>query len=265
MLTAVEPAAEPAVERGRRQRRGPFGSWTFRRLGGSLAAAVLAGLLVGSATFAASRAGGPLYDARLAFEEMTLPTDPEARLEAELAQAQSRLAEIVEAAGRRDSGAVDAAAAAYAQSLDALSSASGGPADRALEAIEFHRTILLQLVGTAPVQALGGLENALERSSGVIAKLGAAGTGAEPGAGGAGGNGGSSSGAGGGSNAGGGNGGSNAGGGDAKTPPPHRTPAPGKTPEPANTTAPDKSPAPDKGAGSESSPTPAPSEKPGRP
>ena len=67
---------------------------------------MLAGLLIGSTAFAASRAGGPLYDVRLALEEATLPADPGARLEAELAMAQGRLAEIVEAAARDDGPAV---------------------------------------------------------------------------------------------------------------------------------------------------------------
>ena len=226
-----------------RGRRGLFASWTARRLGASMAAAVLAGLLVGSATFAASRAGGPLYDARLSFEALTLPADPEARLEAELAQAQTRLAELVEAAGRGDQGAVRAALAGYERSLDDLSATTGGPANRAREAVEFHRTVLLRLMDTAPPQALSGLENALARSSGVIEKLGVAGGGSGAGSGSDPGSGGS---AGGGNDGGGNAGGGNDGGKPDRTPGPARTQAPDPTPKPPKSHKPNpgRTPAP---------------------
>jgi hypothetical protein len=175
----------PEGARAARRWHGPFSAWSARRVAASLSAAVLAGLLVGSTAFATSRAGGPLYEARLAFETLTMPTDPEARLEAELAQAQARLADVVEAAGHGDDGGIAAALAAYGRSLDDLEALSGDPADRAMEAIQFHRTVLLRLAGTVPEQALVGLENALERSSAVIDKLGEAG-GAGPGEAGAG-------------------------------------------------------------------------------
>ncbi len=99
-------------------RRGPFAAWGGRRVGVALAFALIAGLTIGSSAFAASRAGGPLYDTRLALEELTLPTDPTARLEAELARAQSRVADIVDAASRGDDGAVEAAARAYGSIAD---------------------------------------------------------------------------------------------------------------------------------------------------
>jgi hypothetical protein len=207
-----------------------------------MAAAVLAGLLVGSATFAASRAGGPLYDARLTFEALTLPADPEARLEAELAQAQTRLAELVEAAGRGDQGAVQAALAGYGRSLDDLAATTGGPANRALEAVEFHRAVLLHLKDTVPQQALVGLENALTRSSGVIEKLGAAGGG--------------SSGAGGASGAGsGGNAGTGGNAGSGNSDPGNK---PDRTPGPARTAAPDPTPKPPKSPNPNAAKTPAP-------
>ncbi len=165
----------PAGARAARRWRGPFATWGARRVAASLTAAVLAGLLVGSTAFAASRAGGPLYEARLSFEALTLPSDPDARLEAELAQAQSRLAELVDASERDDEGAIVAAVAAYERSLGDLEALTGDPADRAMEAVEFHRTVLLRLLATVPAPALSGLENALEHSSGVIDRLDAAG------------------------------------------------------------------------------------------
>jgi len=72
--------ARPAVARRR-----PFRGWGPRRVGGAFAAAALAGLMIGSSVFAASRAGGPLYQSRLALESLTLPGDPAARVAAQLA------------------------------------------------------------------------------------------------------------------------------------------------------------------------------------
>ena len=157
-------------------RRLPFTRWSVRRLGASLAAAVLAGLLLGTTAFAGSRAGGPLYDVRLAFEEATLPADPDARLEAELALAQTRLAEAAEAAARGDDGAMAAALGAYGSAIGDLESVEGGPAGRALEAVESHRTVLLGLSERLPEAASDGIARALDRSSQVIERLQAAGT-----------------------------------------------------------------------------------------
>jgi hypothetical protein len=152
-------------------RRVPFSAWTSRRVGTSVAAAVVAGLLIGSTAFASSRAGGPLYDARLALEDMTLPSDPTARLEAEIAQAQGRVADLADAVSRGDEPAVDAAASAYSRTLDDLDVNGGVPADRALAAVQFHRGVLLELLSTAPSQALGGIEEALDHSTAVINRL----------------------------------------------------------------------------------------------
>ena len=216
-------AAPPA----RRTRRGPFAAWSGRRVGTSMAAAVLAGLMVGSAAFATTRAGGPLYEARLAFEAMTLPAAPGARLDAELVQAQTRLSELVDAVGRGDQGAIVAALGAYDRSLDDLAGATGGPADRALEAVAFHRAVLLGLLDRVPAQARDGLENALQRSGGVIDTLAAAGTGGN--------------GPGGASNPGSG-GTSNPGSGGENPNKPDRTPGPARTQPPEATPRPTKPP-----------------------
>jgi len=181
-------------------RRVPFSAWSSRRAGASVAAAVVAGLLVGSTAFASLRAGGPLYDARLALEDMTLPSDPTARLEAEIAQAQGRVADLADAVSRGDEPAVDAAARAYSRTLDDLDVNRGVPADRALAAVQFHRGVLLELLSTAPTQALGGIEEALDHSTAVINRLDDAAGGPTTGAPGG---------------AGGGNAGGNAGGGNA--------------------------------------------------
>jgi hypothetical protein len=158
-----------------RRRSGPFAAWGPRRFGVSFAAAVLAGLLVGTTAFATSRAGGPLYAARVAFEELTLPTDPLARLEAELALAQVRLGEITDSVARHDPGAVSASVQAYLSALDGLDESTGGPADRALTAVAYHLTVLNDLLSRVPDSARSGLENAIARSGAVIERLDEAG------------------------------------------------------------------------------------------
>ena len=267
----------PSPYRGTAPSRGLFGGWSSRRLGASFAAAMLAGLMLGTSAFASSRAGGPLYDTRLSLEQLTLPSDPQARLEAELGLAQVRLAEVVEANARNDAGAIAAAVKGYLATLDDLDESVGGPADRALDAIQDHRTVLLGVLGHVPEQAQAGIENALAQSSKVIERLdaaatptagptggtsgpggngGAAGGGAGNGngngngngAGGGNGNGGAGAGAGG---AGAGAGGAGAGNGGDPDPTPKvtRTPKPAKTPAP-KPDRPDRPtpPVPDKGS-----------------
>jgi hypothetical protein len=154
-----------------RTRRGLFAGWGVRRLGGTLAAAVMAGLLVGSSVFAASRAGGPLYGARLVVEDVTLPADPEARLEAELAHSQTRLAEAVDASARGDQGALDASLDAYGRSIAALGSETGTGAERALAAVRVHRAVLESVLDSAPAAAVAGLDQAIARSDVLIGRL----------------------------------------------------------------------------------------------
>ena len=152
-------------------RRPAFAAWSGRRVGASVVAAVVAGLLIGSSAFASSRAGGPLYDARLTLEQLTLPADPTARLEAEIAQAQGRVADLADAVSRGDEPAVDAAARAYARTIDDLDVTGGQASERALSAVRFHRNVLLELLSTAPTQALTGIEEALDHSTAVIDRL----------------------------------------------------------------------------------------------
>ncbi len=223
---AVVPSAAQAPLADR-PRRLPFARWGLRRLSGALSAAVLAGLLIGTSAFATSRAGGPFYETRLALEELTLPSDAASRVEAEIAMAQTRLAEIVEASSRDDQRALSAALAAYEHTIGILGATTGGPATRAEEAVASHRAVLERVAGMVPEQARGGLDHALSASDTAIDRLSAAGDG-KPGAGGSG-------------------GGSSGPGnvkGDAATPSPEPTPAatptqkPGRTPAPKPTKAP---------------------------
>ena len=139
--------------------------------GGALAAAVLAGLMVGSSAFAASRAGGPLYDTRLSLEALTLPGDPSTRLDAELARAQTRIAEIAEAASRGDDGAVNAAVRAYASTLADLDAETGTSAGRARDAVLLHQAVLRDLLLRVPTQAQAGIERAISNSTVAIDHL----------------------------------------------------------------------------------------------
>ena len=154
-----------------RRWRLPFADWSGRRLASAASAAVFAGLLLGSSAFAASRAGGPLYDVRVAMEDATLPSDPAARLQAQIANAQVRLAEAYDAEVRGDQGALAAALRAYTQEAGALAATTGPSADQALAAIRQHRDVLLSLIGRAPAAALPGLDQALSSSDQAIERL----------------------------------------------------------------------------------------------
>jgi hypothetical protein len=169
----VLPAPGPAASAGDRPL---FRGWGARRVGASFAAAILAGLLVGGSVFAGSRPGGPLYEARLGLEELALPANAQARVEAELALAQGRLADIVDSVARDDQRAIAAAVAAYVATLDELGESTGGPADRALAAIRAHQAVLERVLGQVPEQARSGIQNALTQSGRVIDRLDAAAT-----------------------------------------------------------------------------------------
>ena len=132
---------------------------------------MLAGLMVGSSAFAASRAGGPLYDSRLSLEALTLPSDPSTRLDAELARAQTRIAEIAEAASRGDDGAVNAAVRAYASTLTDLDAETGTSAGRARDAVLLHQAVLRDLLLRVPTQAQAGIERAISNSTVAIDHL----------------------------------------------------------------------------------------------
>ncbi len=237
-----------------RRWRLPFASWSARRVAVAAVAAVFAGLMVGSSVFAASRAGGPLYDTRIALENAMLPSDPAARLQAEIAAAQTRLAEAYDAEARGDQGALNAALHAYSQEAGTLAAATGPAASQALAAMEQHRAVLLSLVARAPSAAQPGLDRALSSSDQAIERLTIAnetqngnGNGAT--------NGGNGNGVPGNGN---GNGATNGGNGNgnssaatpgpaaapASTSQPGHTPKPAHTPNPASSSAPGNAPAP---------------------
>jgi len=171
----TDPVALPGIERA--ARRLPFRGWTTGRLAGALAAAALTGLVLGGSVFASSRAGGPLYDARVWLESVTLPADPGARLEAEIARAQTRLAEAAAADAAGDGPAVVAALGAYSRIVDQTLAEGGAAVDgaeRAALAFRGHQSVLSALQATLQQgsAAADALANALDRSSRAIDRLG---------------------------------------------------------------------------------------------
>jgi hypothetical protein len=144
------------------------------RRGGALLLAAGLALGVAGGALAASQAGGPLYDARVWLEMVTLPSNPSDRADAELARLESRLVELMTAARSGDQSAVAAALVAYQQIADeAVASAAGDVA--ALERIRFalgqHVAILEGVAATAPDRAREAIEANIARA---IAHNGAA-------------------------------------------------------------------------------------------
>jgi hypothetical protein len=163
------PATRPRVARRRTQRRG--------RIVPALLAAALALLALAGGALAA-RPGGPLYEARLALEELLLPPGGDARAAADLGRLEDRLGELVSAASSGDGNGVAAALAAYRELLDETSSAAGASdvRDAALEAaIAHHLDVLNELLTRVPEQARSGIEQAIERSGKAVEKIHAGG------------------------------------------------------------------------------------------
>jgi hypothetical protein len=145
-------------------RAGFFGGW--RRATVALAAASLAGLLLGGTAFATSRAGAPLYGVRIWLEAATLPVDHDARAAAELSRLQSRLGDVADAAARGDGSAVSAALAEYRASVESALATAGEEHDL-LARLEIelmrHRVVLASLLGFVPSNAQDAIQQVLDR------------------------------------------------------------------------------------------------------
>ena len=187
-------------------RRRLVGGW--RRTAIALLAASLACLSLAGGVFAASRAGGPLYQARIWLETATLPTEPTARADAEMARLQTRLDEARDAASRGDGSAVSAALAAYQATVDEALTTAGENHD-VLARLEIeltrHQVVLETLQATLPANAADAIRQVLDRESHALDVIRQLGPAANPGNGSGGGNGGAGNGDG-------GNGGNGAGG-----------------------------------------------------
>jgi len=212
------------------------------RLGTALLAAALTlGLAVGGVS--AAQPGGPLYGQRLWIEQAMLPASGEARVDAQSARLDERLAEARAAADRGDTNAIGAALGAYASILGELETqaiADPAVADEIGDDIERHLAVLTALLGEVPAQARGAIEHALDRSDAAIDHIDRAGSGrpSEPGA------------------PGGGNNGVGV--------PGDPGAKPDKTTEPAAQPTPKAEPKPDKTPKPAKTPDPAPTPKPGR-
>ena len=138
------------------------------------AAAVLAACLVvgiGAGSVAASQAGGPLYGPRMWIEEATLPSDPMARANAQIARLDARLQEVRVASGSGNVGAAEAALEAYAvimADLDAQAAANGAIAAMVDDDMARRQVVLMGLLDEVPAQAQDAIQHALQQGANAI-------------------------------------------------------------------------------------------------
>jgi hypothetical protein len=191
MAAPIAAISGPAARRGLLVRFGLSGGGTAARshrsrLLPALLAASLAILLLGGVAYAGSRAGGPLYPARIWLEDATLPSDPTARVDAELGHLQARLDDAASAAASGNAGAVQAALDAYQATVDqAASSADGNVALATHLGLVLGRQeeVLSALVGKLPPKAAAAIQRAIDRTEQKIQQVQGAGPGAQPGSG----------------------------------------------------------------------------------
>jgi hypothetical protein len=160
-LIPVVEAPQP-VQTGRWVRRG-------------VAVLLAAGLLLGGAVaVSAAPPDSPLYDARIALENLTLPAAASARAEARVAALQERIKEAKGAANGNNAKAVAAALKAYRASVkDALKEAGDDPAALAAlyAALGLH-VEALQTIDAANVgDAKSAIDNALEDSQNAVTEI----------------------------------------------------------------------------------------------
>jgi Domain of unknown function (DUF5667) len=146
-------------------------------LGPGLLAAALLVLLVGAGGVVASAPGGPLYGVRLWAEQMTLPAQPAARVDAQLNRLDERLGEAEVAAEAGNGDAVAAALEAYRSEMeDAVDAAATDPGTKAEVAarLETHRAVLAALAARLPERAAEAIiANLVRTESKILEALGA--------------------------------------------------------------------------------------------
>ena len=165
--------------------RGAFAGFGGRRAVLAFVTASLVLFALAGGAFAASRAGGPLYGTRLNLETLTLPSEANARTDAQIARLQARLDEASDGAIHGNGAAVTAALDAYRQILDEALAAAGDDVDRDLRLeleLERHRVVLTALVGELPDGAAEAIQRVLDRQAGTIDAIKARGRPADPGA-----------------------------------------------------------------------------------
>lgn len=166
---AAERARDSVLAAARSRRAGAGGAF-FSRGNRLAAAALLAAVLVVGLTGVtlAAAPGSAFYGIRLWVENVTLPTEANARAEAQLALLEERLSEAQEASANGDGNAVSAALAAYrAEVADLLATVDGDELRLArLEAVlGTHLVALRTLSNQVPEQARDAIQNAIDNSS----------------------------------------------------------------------------------------------------
>jgi hypothetical protein len=155
-------------------RRGPLFALPRIRIPAAafaLGFAVVLGAGTGAAVLAAP-AGSPLFNARIALEQLFLPVELDARLAAHEEHLAARLSEAEAAAARGDSAGLAAALTAFDAEVALAVSEIGEDADRLahLETmLSKHVAILTALQAKVPEQA--AIENALANSQKAIVKV----------------------------------------------------------------------------------------------
>ena len=139
----------------------------FRMPAAIAATLLLVGVLTVGAALAGSGPGGPFYAARLWVEELTLPTDAEARAAARLAHLEARLAEATAAAEAGSGAAVTAALDAYRAAADAALSGAGVDVtqrEHLAAQLGRHAAVLAALVPLVPDRASEAIQDAVDRT-----------------------------------------------------------------------------------------------------
>lgn len=159
---AVAPAA---AARDDRTRRSPW-----RRSFTLLLAAGLT-LAVGVGSAAAAQPGGPLYPVRIWSETLTLPSEADARAQAELKRLENRLAEATAATAAGDTNAANAALEAFEAIVQEASNGVGDDVSAAatLEAgvrsnIDVLTVLADRLADRGNEQASEAIQRALQRA-----------------------------------------------------------------------------------------------------
>lgn len=122
--------------------------------------------LGGTVAAAESGPGQPLYRLRLTIESLTLPAEGSARTDALFAQLERRLGEASQESDRGNAPGVADAVRAYQATLTEMSGGIGpGVSQTAIEAgLGRHVNVLQRIFGSAPANAQGGVQEALNQT-----------------------------------------------------------------------------------------------------
>ena len=167
------PSTPVAVATGR---AGPGGAarWTWRRPVAAVMAGILTIGILGGMAYS-TKAGGPLYDARIWAEAANLPTARSARAEAEVTRLDQRLEETQSASAEGDGHATEAALIAYSSIvIEAGEGSAGDPTASTTITVTVTRHILVlrYLADVVPAPARPAAQQAITSSTKVLDDLG---------------------------------------------------------------------------------------------